>query len=117
MIQDLHVRTRRFASEVRALIKVFPQTISTLEDAKQIVRSSGSVGANYIEAGEAVSRQDELFRLRICKKEAKESIYWLDLLKPFLPEEEQSKWNFLKKEATELVLIFSTIVAKLQQKP
>ena len=77
---DLEDRTELFAKNVRAFIKIVKKTISNIEDGKQVVRSSGSVGANYIEANEALSKKDFLMRIRICRKEAKESRYWLRLL-------------------------------------
>ncbi|RZJ56361.1 MAG: four helix bundle protein [Flavobacterium sp.] len=67
-------------------MKKLPRTIQTIEDGKQLVRSSGSVGANYIEANESLSKKDFCYRVKICRKEAKESIYWLTLLKLCYPE-------------------------------
>ena len=77
---DLEERTFQFAKAVRLIIKTLPKTIANIEDGKQVVRSSGSVGANYIEANEALSKKDFLFRVRISKKEAKETAYWLRLI-------------------------------------
>ena len=56
------------------------KTLGNIEDGKQLVRSSGSVGANYIEANEALSKKDFIMRIKICRKEAKESRYWLKLV-------------------------------------
>ena len=78
---DLEERPFQFAKEVRLFVKTLPQTIANVEDIKQVVRSSGSVGANYIEANEALSKKDFKFRIKICRKEAKESAYWLRLIK------------------------------------
>ena len=77
---DLEDRTLTFAKAVRTLVKKIPRTISNIEDGKQLVRSSGSVGANYIEANEALSKKDFRMRIKICRKEAKESRYWLRLI-------------------------------------
>ncbi|HLX13466.1 MAG TPA: four helix bundle protein [Bacteroidota bacterium] len=60
--------------------KKLPNNLSNLEYSKQVLRSSGSVGANYIEANESLSKKDFLLRIRICRKEVKESRYWLQLL-------------------------------------
>jgi four helix bundle protein len=68
---DLEDRTLDFAKDVRAFVKKLPKTLSNLEDGKQLVRSSGSVGANYIEANEALSKKDFRMRIKICRKEAK----------------------------------------------
>lgn len=104
---DLEKRTLLFAQNIRSYVKKLPKTLSSIEDTKQLVRSSGSVGANYIEANESLSKKDFLMRIKICRKEAKESIYWLTLL------EDQSVENGnLIKEATELLKIFSAIVSK-----
>ena len=77
---DLEDRTLRFASEVRSFIKQLPKTVVIMEDVRQLVRSSGSVGANYIEANESLSKKDFVMRIKISRKEAKESRYWLNLI-------------------------------------
>ncbi len=72
---DLEDRTLKFAKNVRALVKKLRKTVGNIEDGKQLVRSSGSVGANYIEANEALSKKDFIMRVKICRKESKESRY------------------------------------------
>ena len=79
-VYDLEERTFKFAKNWRSLIAKLPKTISNIEDGKQLVNSSGSIGANYIEANEKLGDKDLKFRLKISRKEAKESIYWLRLL-------------------------------------
>ena len=74
---DLEERTFRFAQRVRLLIKQIPRTMGNIEDGKQVLRASGSVGANYIEANDALGSKDFLMRIKISRKEAKESHYWL----------------------------------------
>ena len=76
---DLEERTERFAANCRAFIKELVTTIGNREDSKQLIRSSGSVAANYIEANEAFSKKDFVFRSKICRKEVKESRLWLSL--------------------------------------
>jgi four helix bundle protein len=68
---DLEDRTLAFAKETRVFVSKLPKTISNAEDGKQLVRSSGSIGANYIEANEALSRKDFLMRVKISRKESK----------------------------------------------
>ncbi len=68
---DLEDRTFEFARRVRTLIKKLSKTIGNIEDGKQVIRSSGSVGANYIEANESLSKKDFIMRIKICRKEAK----------------------------------------------
>ncbi len=77
---DLEERTFQFAERVRAFVRTLTRTLSNIEDARQLIRASGSVGANYIEANEALSKKDFLLRAKICRKEAKESRYFLRLL-------------------------------------
>lgn len=77
---DLEERTLKFARNVRSFIKFLPKNISNFEDSKQLIKSSGSVGANYIEANESLSKKDFLTRIMISRKEAKESEYWLNLI-------------------------------------
>ena len=108
---DLEGRTLKFAGNVRSFIRKLPKTISSIEDAKQLVRSSGSVGANYIEACEALSKKDFLMRIKICRKEAKESGYWLNLLETTNSDFEKERQSLIQ-EATELRKIFGSIVTK-----
>jgi len=70
---DLEERTLNFAKKVRDFVRKIPRTISNIEDGKQLIRASGSVGANYIEANESLSKKDFSLRIKICRKEAKES--------------------------------------------
>ena len=72
---DLEDRTLTFARTVRAFVKVLPRSVSNHEDARQVVQASGSIGANYIEANEALGKKDFLMRIKIFRKEAKESAY------------------------------------------
>lgn len=74
-LYDLEDRTLAFAKNVRSLVKILPKTLSNIEDGKQLVKSSGSVGANYIEANESLSKKNFKMRIKICRKEAKESRY------------------------------------------
>lgn len=110
---NLEDRTFLFAKEVVLFCKKLPKTVSNLEYSKQVIRSSGSVGANYIEANEAFSKKDFQMRAKICRKEAKESAYWLRLIIetneiPALKTEGQQLIN----EAVELKKIFSSILEK-----
>ena len=70
---DLEDRTLEFARNVRVLVKKLDKTLTNIEDGKQLVRSSGSVGANYIEANESLSKKDFMMRIKISRKEAKEA--------------------------------------------
>jgi four helix bundle protein len=107
---DLRDRTPRFAKKVRNYVKNLLKTLGNIEDGKQLIKASGSVGANYIEAEEALSKKDFLMRIKISRKEAKESRYWLELTGP--REEQIIEKQNLIKEATELTKIFGSIVEK-----
>ena len=112
--EALELRTRRFAKSVREFVRKLPKTICNMEDAKQLVRSSGSVAANYIEANEAISKKDFALRIKYCRKEAKESHLWLDLLDLGENAATESTRSALRQEATELKLIFSAIIRKTE---
>jgi len=92
------------------LVKELPRTIGNLEDARQLVRSSGSVGANYIEANEALSKKDSVLRIKICRKEAKETRCWLRLIEA--KDHVSPERDALVREAQELMNIFGAIVRK-----
>jgi len=109
---DLEDRTFAFARDVRGFVKGLKRTIGNVEDGRQLVKASGSVGANYIEANEALSKKDFLMRIRICRKEAKESRYWLRLVDTCDDQKQESRRQELIQEATELTSIFGSIVRK-----
>jgi four helix bundle protein len=109
---DLEDRTLEFAKNVRVLVKKLNKSIANIEDGKQVVRSSGSVGANYIEANESLSKKDFIMRIKISRKEAKESRYWLRLIDINQNNELESKRKVLIDEATELMKIFGAILQK-----
>ena len=85
--RDLDDRTFLFAESVRAFVKQLPRTISNTEDIRQLVRASGSVAGNWIEADEALSKKDFLMRVKIWRKEAKESRLFLRLIDAGLSKE------------------------------
>jgi four helix bundle protein len=111
---DLEDRTLLFAKRVRKFIKELPKTISNIEDGKQLIKSSGSVGANYIEANESLSKKDFILRIKICRKEAKESQYWLKLIDTNDHRDNEKERMGLIQETTELTNIFGSIVRKCE---
>lgn len=112
---DLIERTFQFAKRVRDFANRLPRTVSNLDDARQLIRASGSVAANYLEAQEGLSRKDFFFRIKICRKEARECDLWLRLLEagPAMADERDA----LRGEADELKRIFSSIAAKEKTAP
>ena len=109
---DLEDRTLKFAQAIRELIGKLPKTLVNLDDVKQLLKSSGSVGANYIEANESLSKKDFVLRIKICRKEAKESRYWLTLLNVNEAGELKVELEKFIQEATELMNIFGAIIRK-----
>lgn len=107
---DLERRTEEFARRTAAFVEKLPKGMVNIEFTRQLVRSSASVGANYIEANEALSKKDFLMRAKICRKEAKESGYWLRLVR--CPEEIMKEQAALLQESIELMKIFGAIVSK-----
>lgn len=109
---DLVERTFRFAQDVRRFVNRLPKVFSNCEDARQLVRSSGSVAANYLEAQEGLSRKDFFFRIKVCRKEARESCLWLRLLELGETSLHAAERGRLCIEADELKRIFSAIAGK-----
>ena len=112
----LHERTLVFAKDVRTFVSKLPRTNTAAGDAKQLIYSSGSIGANYIEADAAFSNEDFTMRMKICRREAKESAYWLQLLDIDLGKYLDKRRQNLLQEAKELVSIFNAIVEKMIKK-
>ncbi len=112
---DLEERTFLFAKNVRVFLKKIPVTIGNKEDAKQLIRCSASIGANYIEANEALSKKDFLYRVKIARKEAKESkesTFFLRLLDLETKPELETSRETLRDESTQLMKILGAIVTK-----
>ncbi len=114
-IYDLEQRTYLFAKNCRFFVKALPKSLSNIEDGRQLIRSSGSVGANYIEANEKLGDKDLTMRLKIARKEAKESEYWLRLLKDLNANHEEITEELIR-EAFELKKILSSIINKTSRK-
>lgn len=107
---DLEDRTLKFLKDVITFLRISKHDFINLELGKQLVRSAGSVGANYREANDSVSKRDFLFRIKICRKEAKESMYWLSAFD--CNDKNEKMRTTLQQEARELSNIFGAIVRK-----
>jgi four helix bundle protein len=105
-VYDLEERILSFAKNIRTLVSSQPKSIAVIEDSKQLIRSSGSIGANYREANDSLSKKDFVMRAKIARKEAKETIYWLELLRGSSPVQIDP----LIQEATELMKIMGAII-------
>ncbi|HSW48368.1 MAG TPA: four helix bundle protein [Candidatus Saccharimonadales bacterium] len=110
--EELYDRLLSFAKRCQRLVKSLPKTTYNYEYSSQLIRSSASPGANYIEAIEASSRKDFAHRLKICRKESKESIHWLMLISSANEElqEVQSETKILITEAQEFIRIFTSSI-------
>jgi four helix bundle protein len=108
---DLEERTALFGESVIAFAKRIPRTAITLSLISQIVRAGTSVGSNYCEADDAVSKKDFRNKIGTCKKEARETKYWLRMIaaaEPNTKDDARALWQ----EAKELHLIFASILRK-----
>lgn len=112
---DFGERTTMFSRKIRRFIKQIPSTPFDIDDKKQIIDSSGSIGANYTESTEAMSKRDSIKCLKIARKEAKETIYWLKVIdanEDLTLEKEQES---LAQEAQEIFLILCSMLGKLEK--
>jgi four helix bundle protein len=109
---NLEDRTLEFAKATRVFVKKLPRCTSNFEDGKQLIRSSGSIGANYIEANEALSKKDFKMRMKISRKEAKETCYWLKLVDTNNHQNLEKERLNLLDEATQLLKIMSSKIVK-----
>jgi four helix bundle protein len=108
---DLEERTAKFGERLIDFLRIVPRNAITCPLIKQVVRSGTSVGANYCEADEGISRRDFHYRMSTCRKEAKETKYWLRMIARAAPtQREQARQIW--QEAHELHLIFSKIFWK-----
>ena len=111
-VYDLEERTFIFAKDVRLFVKTLPYSTANEEDGRQLIKASGSVGANYREANEALSKKDFLMRMKISRKEAKESGFWLRLIKETNNLKNDNEALRLINESIELKKILSSIIEK-----
>ncbi|MFC1621214.1 four helix bundle protein [Candidatus Omnitrophota bacterium] len=108
---DLEERTFKFAKRVIQYVNKTPKSLSSIETGRQLVRTAGSVGANYIEANESLGKKDCALRIKISRKEAKEANYWLRLCEPM--SDQVKERDFLIQESKELMNIFGAILRKI----
>lgn len=109
---DLEERTFQFTKRAIEFCKKLRKTVENIELIKQGVRAAGSIGANYIEANEALSKKDFTMRIKICRKESKESRYWIRLIVDTNKLHDDSEGKFLIQESTEFIKIFNAILTK-----
>lgn len=112
----LEERTLTFAREVRKFVRRLPRQMVQSDDVQQLLRASGSIGANYIEANESLGKKDFVMRIRICLKEAKESVFWLRLMEIGNSERLVAEKERITKESQELLRIFFAILKVIRAK-
>lgn len=109
---DLEERTALFAERVRDFCLKLPKNAANAEYISQLIRAGSSPGANYIEANESIGDKDFKMKIKTCRRESKESSYWLRLTITDGSKEMQDEKNYLRQEAKESVLIFTAILKK-----
>jgi len=112
---DLEERTYLFAEHCKQFVNNLPKTTANIEYSKQLIRSSGSQAANYIEACEALGKKDKSFRIRVARKETKESCLWLRLCETCNKIELEEDKQLLNVEGKELRNIFTSILEKINK--
>ena len=109
---DLEERTAIFGENIISFAGTIPKNAITLPLISQIVRSGTSVGANYCEADNAISKRDFVNKIGICKKEPRETSHWLRMIAKASEALKNDLWQQLVKESRELNLIFASIIIK-----
>jgi four helix bundle protein len=113
---DLETRTTQFSSELIIFCRSCPKDIITIPLINQLIRSGTSIGANYREANGGSSKKDFQNKIFICKKESKETLYWLELIGKSAEDVKiQEKARKLWQEAKEFILIFGKIAYSTKQ--
>jgi four helix bundle protein len=111
-IYDLEERTALFAERVRDFCLKLPKNSVNNEYIPQLLRSGSSPGANYIEANESIGDKDFKMKIKTCRRESKESAYWLRLVITDGSAEQENERAYLRQEAKEFILIFTAILKK-----
>ena len=109
---DLEERTSLFAERVRNFCLRLPENVANAEYLSQLIRAGSSPGANYIETNESIGDKDFKMKIKTCRRESKESAYWLRLVITSGSKEMEDERNYLRQEAREFVLIFTAILKK-----
>lgn len=112
---DFEERTLEFSKRIVSMCKVLPKNVITTPIISQIIRSGTSVGANYREANDALGEKDFANRLKISRKEAKETTYWIDLLSEALPDY-ANRFILIREESVALTKILSTMIGNRLKK-
>lgn len=115
MSQELEDRFHNFGKRVRDFCRKIKWDIINIEYIKQLIRSSGSIGANYIEASDDLGKADEKMKIKIARREAKESIHFLDLILTCENGQLEKERITLIDEAQQIRKILCAIINKLEK--
>lgn len=113
MSKELEDRFHDYAKAVRDFCTKVKWNIINQEYIKQVIRSSGSVSANYTEASDDLGKANEKMKLKISRREAKETIKWIDLILVYDNEDLKREQNQLIDEGEQIRKILSAIIIKL----
>lgn len=113
MSKELEDRFHNYAKAVRDYCSKLKWDIINTEYIKQVIRSSGSISANYIEASDDLGKADEKMKLKISRREAKETIKWLDLTLAYGDQNTEDEKQRLIGEGAQINKILSAIIIKL----
>jgi four helix bundle protein len=111
-VYDLEERTALFAERVRDFCLKLPKNAANAVYIPQLLRAGSSPGANYIEANESIGDKDFKMKIKTCRRESKESGYWIRLIITDGSQEQENERVYLRQEAKEFVLIFNAILKK-----
>ena len=113
MSQELEDRFHAYGKRVRDFCLKLKWDIINIEYIRQLIRSSGSIGANYIEASDDLGKMDEKMKIKIARRESKETIHWLDLILTYGNKDLEKVRIELIDEAVQIRKILSAILKKL----
>lgn len=111
-VYDLEERTAKYAERIRDFVLKLPRNVPNIEYGPQLIGPGSSTGANNIEANKSIGDKDFKMKIRTCRRESKESAYWLRLIKSDGSKEMEEERACLRQEAKEFVLIFTAILKK-----
>lgn len=110
--KDIEKHILEFANRIRIFVKKLKQTTSNIEDVKKIINASGSIGSNYIQSNNSSNKKDFIEKIKICRKNAEESRFWLSLLDTDWNDEQEIEKKKLINEATGLINVFNSILQR-----
>lgn len=113
MSKELEDRFHEFEKRIRNFCGKLKWDIINVEYIRQLIRASGSIGANYVEASDDLGKADEKMKIKISRRETKESIHWLDLVLTYDNSVLEKEKAELIDEAIQIRKILSAIINKL----